>query len=85
MARIQWPKSSRQIRTAEPQRGLPNFSDAEMNAIMRAATGLSPEKRTIFIERVAAFLRTSGVGGIDAAINHALKGLVQERIAVTEE
>jgi hypothetical protein len=53
-----------------------SLTDDQLAAILIAAAALPPEKRTLFIERVAAHLKLRGRGNIEAAITAALQGLV---------
>jgi hypothetical protein len=57
------------------------LSDSQMEAVMTAAVGLPVEKRSVFLERVAARLELRGPRFTDAdlgaAIQAALSGLIQ--------
>jgi hypothetical protein len=57
------------------------LTDKQLRLVMVAATPLPPEKRSIFLERVAARLRLHGPRFTDAdlgaAIQVALTGLIQ--------
>ena len=57
------------------------LTDKQLRLVMVAATPLPPEKRSIFLERVAARLRLHGPRFTDAdlgaAIQAALTGLIQ--------
>ena len=57
------------------------LSDAQLALVMTAAGGLPVEKRSVFLERVAARLRLHGPRFTDAdlgaAIQTALTGLIQ--------
>ena len=53
------------------------LSDAQLALVMTAAGGLPVEKRSVFLERVAAGLRLRGPHFISAAIQAALTGLIQ--------
>ena len=61
--------------------GALGLSDAQLTAVMIAAGGLPTEKRSVFLERVAARLRLRGPHFTDAdlgaAIQAALTGLIQ--------
>jgi hypothetical protein len=56
-----------------------------MTIVMNAASGLPVEKRTVFLERVAARLALRGArisdADLDKAIRIALKGLVHNSAA----
>ena len=57
------------------------LSDSQLQIVMTAAGGLPVEKRSLFLERVAARLRLHGPRFTDAdlgaAIQAALTGLIQ--------
>jgi hypothetical protein len=57
------------------------LTDAQLQIVMTAAGGLSPEKRSLLLERIAARLRLYGAKFTDAelddAIRVALTGLIQ--------
>jgi len=57
------------------------LTDAQLALVMTAAGGLPVEKRSLFLERVAAWLRLHGPRFTDAdlgaAIQAALTGLIQ--------
>jgi hypothetical protein len=61
------------------------LTDYQLATVMAAATGLSPEKRSVLLERVAAHLQLYGrragrrVGDADVAlaVRVALQGLTQ--------
>ena len=57
------------------------LTDAQLALVMTAAGGLPVEKRSVFLERVAARLRLRGPHFTDtdlgAAIQAALTGLIQ--------
>jgi hypothetical protein len=62
------------------------LTDSQLQIIMTAAAGcLSPEKRSLFIERIAARLRLRGANPSDAELEHAMKlaltGLVRDPAA----
>jgi len=61
--------------------GALGLSDAQLTAVMIAAGGLPTEKRSVFLERVAARLRLRGPHFTDAdlgaAIQAAVTGLIQ--------
>jgi hypothetical protein len=52
----------------------------ELATVMTAARGLSPEKRSVFLERVAARLQLRGprftAADLDDAVRTALRGLI---------
>ena len=56
-------------------------TDNQLSVVMAAASGLTPEKRSVFLERVAARLKLRGPRFTDAdlgaAIQAALTGLIQ--------
>jgi hypothetical protein len=61
-----------------------SLSDAQLRTVMTAAGDLSPEKRSIFLERVAARLNLRGRFNdkdLDDAVRLALRGLHQETAA----
>jgi hypothetical protein len=57
------------------------LNDAQLAVVMKAAKGVPVEKRSIFLERLAARLQLYGTrhtgADLDAAVRVALKGLVQ--------
>jgi hypothetical protein len=57
------------------------LSDEQLQTVMIAAGPLPPEKRGVFLERVAARLRLRGHrftdADLDRAIRSALQGLIQ--------
>ena len=57
------------------------LTDAQLALVMTAAGGLPVEKRSVFLERVAARLRLHGPrftdADLNAAIQAALTGLIQ--------
>jgi hypothetical protein len=59
------------------------LTDSQLRAVMAAAGSLPPEKRTIFLERLAAQLphltggQHPGDGDIERAAHAALRGLMQ--------
>ena len=57
------------------------LSDDQLAMVMIAASGLEVEKRSVFLERVAARLRLHGPrftdADLNAAIQAALTGLIQ--------
>jgi hypothetical protein len=57
------------------------LTDAQLEIVMVAAGGLPAEKRSVFLERVAARLRLHGPrftdADLDAATQAALTGLIQ--------
>jgi hypothetical protein len=61
-----------------------SLSDEELHTIMLAAGPLAPEKRSVFLERVAAQLSRSARGrgfsdtDLDTAVQMALCGLAHE-------
>ena len=61
------------------------LSDSQLQTVMVAARSLEPgEKRTLFLERLGALLFLRGQfadSDVDAAVQSALKGLVQEPAA----
>ena len=61
--------------------GMFALTDAQLALVMTAAGGLPVEKRSLFLERVAAWLRLHGPRFTDAdlgaAIQAALTGLIQ--------
>jgi hypothetical protein len=60
------------------------LSDAQLTVVMTAAGGLPVEKRTLFLERVAARLRLRDRftdADFDDAVRTALRGLIQESAA----
>jgi hypothetical protein len=60
------------------------LSDAQLQTVMSAASSLPPEKRGLFLERVAARLTLRGrftAGDLDDAVRLALVGLVHNSAA----
>ena len=61
------------------------LTDDQLGIVMNAASGLPVEKRTVFLERVAARLALRGArisdADLDKAIRIALKGLVHQPAA----
>ena len=61
------------------------LSDNQLKAVMIAAGPLSPEKRSVFLERIAARLQLLGGrfsdADLDAAVGLALRGLIQDSAA----
>jgi hypothetical protein len=60
------------------------LSDTQLAVVMTAAGGLAVEKRTLFLERVAARLTLCGRftdADLDHAVRMALSGLIQESAA----
>ena len=60
------------------------LSDDQLTVVMTAAGGLPVEKRSLFLERVAARLQLCGRftdADLDDAVRTALCGLVQESAA----
>jgi hypothetical protein len=60
------------------------LSDHQLAVVMTAAGGLAVEKRSVFLERVAARLRLRGSFtdlDLDDAVRVALRGLIQEPAA----
>jgi hypothetical protein len=56
------------------------LTDSGLRIVMAAATGLPPEKRQIFMERIAAQLsriRRPGDADVERAARAALRGLMQ--------
>ena len=61
-----------------------SLSDPQLAAVMVAASALPPEKRSLFLQRVAARLALCGNfndADLDTAVHLALKGLIQESAA----
>jgi hypothetical protein len=62
-----------------------SLTDYQLATVMAAATGLSPETRTILLERVAAYLqlygrrsgRRFGDADVEIAVRTSLQGLTQ--------
>jgi hypothetical protein len=55
------------------------LTDSQLQIVMTAASGLSPEKRTLFLERVAARLSLRGrftERDFGEAVRLALQGLI---------
>jgi hypothetical protein len=60
------------------------LSDGQLAVVMTAARGLPVEKRSVFLERVAARLQLLGSftdRDFDNAVRLALRGLIQESAA----
>jgi hypothetical protein len=60
------------------------LSDDQLAVVMTAASGLPVEKRSVFLERVAARLQLLGSFtdlDLDDAVRLALRGLIQESAA----
>ena len=62
------------------------LNDAQLKIVMAAASPVPPEKRSQFLERIAAMLTLRGRGhftdaDVNAAAKLALRGLVQEPAA----
>jgi hypothetical protein len=60
------------------------LSDDQLTVVMTAARGLPVEKRSVFLERVAARLELVGSftnRDFDDAVRLALRGLIQESAA----
>jgi hypothetical protein len=61
------------------------LTDDQLQIVISDASGLSPEKRSVFLERLAARLRLRGSRFTDVDLNDAirlaLKGLIQESAA----
>ena len=55
------------------------LTDAELQQVTDAAATLEVEKRSLFLIRFVAFHKQR-VGDIRTAINHAMRGLRQERL-----
>ena len=58
-----------------------SLSDGQLQIVTRAAANLSPEKRGVFLERIAGELERRGRftdADVAAAAQRALSGLVQE-------
>jgi hypothetical protein len=61
------------------------LTDWQLSVVMAAAAGLSPEKRSVLLERVAAHLqlygrragRRFGDADVEVAVRMALQGLTQ--------
>jgi hypothetical protein len=65
--------------------GMLALSDSQLALVMTAAGGLSPEKRSLFLERIAARLRLRGANSADAdferVVQLALSGLIHNSAA----
>jgi hypothetical protein len=64
------------------------YSDAQLFVISTAAKDLPPEKRSLYLQRVNAFLETKRGGlftdqDVDVAIKTALAGLVHHHYPAT--
>jgi hypothetical protein len=61
------------------------LSDSQLQIVMAAAGGLSPEKRSVLLERIAARLRLYGANAVDAdferVVQSALSGLIHNPAA----
>jgi hypothetical protein len=60
------------------------LTDEQLKVVMIAASGLPPEKRSVFLERVAARLQLRGSFTADdlaKAIRAALQGLTHDKSA----
>jgi len=61
------------------------LTDAQLEIVMVAASGLPAEKRATFLDRVAARLRMRGFrftdADLDDAVRQALVGLIQNSAA----
>lgn len=68
------------------------LTDKQLTTVMTAAAALSPEKRTLLLERVAAHLQLHGRRGgrdfsdvdVELALHAALQGLVQSAASESE-
>jgi hypothetical protein len=62
------------------------FTDQQLAVLMRVASNLPLDKRTEFFERASAYLQgfEDDDGSIEAAIDAALRGIVQEAAAPSE-
>lgn len=62
-----------------------SLSDSQLKAVMVAASGLPPEKRALFLERVAARRELQGQhftdADLDRAVQSVLRGLIQDTAA----
>jgi hypothetical protein len=62
-----------------------SLADDQLQTVMLAASPLPPERRCLFLERVAARLRLCGPcftdHDLDQAVRLALKGLIRESAA----
>jgi hypothetical protein len=58
-----------------------SLSDSQLQTIMAAAGPLPPEKRGLFLERVAAWLRIRGANDLEHAVQSALAGLMHNPAA----
>ena len=72
-------------RRRDVERNMFALNDNQLKAVMIAAGPLSPEKRSVFLERVAARLQLHGSrfndADLDAAVKRALRGLIQNTTA----
>ena len=61
------------------------LADHELQVVMTASSGLSPEKRSLFLERVGARLQLHGsrftAVDLDQAVRLALRGLIHDLAA----
>jgi hypothetical protein len=60
------------------------LSDSQLATVMTAASGLSLDKRSVFLERIVAQLarvRRPGDADVERAAHTALRGLMQEPAA----
>jgi hypothetical protein len=68
--------------------GMITFSDQQLAALMRVTSNLPLDKRAAFFERVSAYLQMhvfdDDDGSIEAAIDAALRGIVQEAAVSSE-
>jgi hypothetical protein len=53
------------------------LSDSQLQLVMTAAGPLPVEKRSVFLERVAASLRIHGAGDFERIVQLSLSGLIQ--------
>jgi hypothetical protein len=65
-----------------------SLNDAQLKTVMAAAHGVPHEKRSQFLERIAAMLRLRGRGDFDDAdvadaVQQALTGLIQQPVALS--
>ena len=63
-----------------------SLKDAQLKTVMATARGVPHEKRSPFLERIAAMLRLRGRGHFDDsdvgdAVQQALTGLIQQPVA----
>jgi hypothetical protein len=62
-----------------------SLNDSQLALVMTAAGGLAPEKRSVFLERIAALLQLHGSrfdnADLDRAVRLALFGLIQNPAA----